>query len=351
MTGMLVAGLVFGALGAGFNIFSGINRSQQQQAEIRARQEEERRMREAQIAEQRARAEREINYAKSAFKIEQQDALRKAGDIWHQGERIDMKADLDETLTGRAFNLAIKKSNMEDERLLHQEQRGKQNFQNQQGTMKTEMGMSGVRNGANSAEQLLTQNEENFNQDLELMHRQREAQKEISFMQAFGNLKRGMLGIDEERDAANKAYRDSKQLKDDYSDGGRAVNLFNQKIANRRADLQGSIDLQNLGGHYKQEALKRAYDRASYSALDGLTDAFTGFSNGWHTGTSMAGFAKNYGLFSGKAAANTASSLPSLSGGNPRASFGNAGVWYGKGLTTFDARKLRNPFTSLFNGA
>jgi len=292
---MLGLGLAFGALGAGFSIFQGSQRAAEEQAEIRARQEEERRMREAQIAEQRAAAEREINYAKSVFKIEQEDAFRKADDIWHQGERIDMRADLDETLTGRAFNLAIKQSNAQDESLLHQEQRGKQNFQNTQGAFKAALGTSGVRAGANSSEGLLSQNEENFNQDLALMKKQRETQKEISLMSAFSNLKGGMFRIDEERDAANKAFRDSKQLRDDYSEGGRAVNLFNQKIENRRADLQGSINLQNLGGEFKQQAMQRAYDRAAYSFLDGLTDAFTGFSSGWNFGSNIAGFAKNWG--------------------------------------------------------
>ena len=292
---MLGLGLAFGALGAGFSIFQGSQRAAEEQAEIRARQEEERRMREAQIAEQRAAAEREINYAKSVFKIEQEDAFRKADDIWHQGERIDMRADLDETLTGRAFNLAIKQSNAQDESLLHQEQRGKQNFQNTRGAFKAALGTSGVRAGANSSEGLLSQNEENFNQDLALMKKQRETQKEISLMSAFSNLKGGMFRIDEERDAANKAFRDSKQLRDDYSEGGRAVNLFNQKIENRRADLQGSINLQNLGGEFKQQAMQRAYDRAAYSFLDGLTDAFTGFSSGWNFGSNIAGFAKNWG--------------------------------------------------------
>ena len=291
----MVLGLAFGALGAGFSIFQGWNRSREEQAEIEARQEEERRMREAQIAEQRAAAEREINYAKSVFKIEQEDAFRKADDIWHQGERIDMRADLDETLTGRAFNLAIKQSNAQDESLLHQEQRGKQNFQNTQGAFKAALGTSGVRAGANSSEGLLSQNEENFNQDLALMKSQRETQKEIGLMSAFSNLKGGMFRIDEERDAANKAFRDSKQLRDDYSEGGRAVNLFNQKIENRRADLKGSINLQNLGGDFKQQAMQRAYDRAAYSFLDGLSDGFTGFSSGWNFGSNIAGFAKNWG--------------------------------------------------------
>ena len=206
-----------------------------------------------------------------------------------------MRADLDETLTGRAFNLAIKQSNAQDESLLHQEQRGKQNFQNTQGAFKAALGTSGVRAGGNSSEGLLSQNEENFNQDLALMKKQRETQKEIGLMSAFSNLKGGMFRIDEERDAANKAFRDSKQLRDDYSEGGRAVNLFNQKIANRRADLQGSINLQNLGGDFKQQAMQRAYDRAEYSFLDGLTDAFTGFSSGFNFGSNIAGFAKNWG--------------------------------------------------------
>lgn len=357
--------LGLGIIGAGFAIFSGLSRAAEEQEEIAARQEEERRMREAQVAEQRAKAERDIAYAKSVFKIEQEDAFRKADDIWHQGERIDMRADIDESLTGRAFNLAMKQNAAADESLLHQEQRKKQNFQNQQGNLKMALGMSGARAGANSAEQLLEQNKTNFNQDLGLMQRQRETQKEMSFMQAFSNLKSGMFRIDEERDAANKAFRDSKQLRDDYTgtfddtdiDGaidkikkeyaakieertiknmtdfalnplmglngeeeiallekereskiaelkknytqrasagnGRAVNLFNQNIANRRLDLSGSIDLQNLAGYFKQATMQRAHDRAAYSFSDGLTDAFTGFNTGFN-------FANNVGSFFSK---------------------------------------------------
>ena len=281
---------IFGVLGAGLGISQGIRRSREAQAEIDAQKKAERVMREAEIAEQKARAERDINYAKSAFKNEQEDAFRKADDIKHQGERIDMRSDLNETLTGRAFNLAMQKNNMEDESLLLQQQRGKQNFLNRQGAQQTALGMSGARHGANSAEQLLEQNEENFTQDLDLMNRQRETQKDINLTQAFTNLKSGMFGIDEERDQANKAFRDSKQLRDDYSEGGRVVNLFNQKIDNRRADLQGSIDLQNLDGGLKQKAYQRAYDRAKYTWTDGLTDVFQGLSSGFNMGSGISNY-------------------------------------------------------------
>lgn len=329
---MLGLGLAFGALGLGFNIFQGASRARRQQEEIQAQKEQERRMREAEIAEQKARAEREIGYAKSVFNIEREDAFRKSDDIKHQGERIDMRADLDETLTGRAFNLAIKKNNAEDEQLLHQQQRGKQNFINQQGGMQAAFGMSGARGGANSHEQLLGQNEQNFNQDLALMNRQRETQKEISLMQAFSNLKGGMFRIDEERDQANKAFRDSKQLRDDYSDGGRAVNLFNQKISNRRADLKGSIDLQNLGGSFKQAAMQRAYDRAAYTWMDGLKDGLTGFSSGFNFGSSIAGFNKNWG--GGGAAGGLGQAMMSAG----KAGGGLSGVF----------NKYKNPFGSPF---
>ena len=230
MSALAAFSALFGALGAGFSVTQGIFRAQEKQTEIWLQQGQELALREARIKEQKARAEREISYATSVFKKEQEDALRKADDIWHQGERIDMRADLNETLTGRAFNLAMQNNNLADENLLLQQQRGKQNFLNRQGAQQAALGMSGVRHGANSAEQLLKQNEENFAQDLDLMNRERETQKEINLMQAFTNLKRGMFGIDEERDAANKAFRDSKQLRDDYSEGGRVVNLFNQKI-------------------------------------------------------------------------------------------------------------------------
>lgn len=360
------ATLIFGALAAGFGIFQGIMRSQEAQSEIAAQKEQERITREAQIREQKAHTNREIGYATDAFENERQDAFRKADDIWHQGERIDMRSDLDETLTGRAFNLAMQKNNLEDESLLLQQQRGKQNFLNRQGAQEVALGMSGARAGANSAEQLLTQNDANFQQDLDLMNRQREGQKEINLMQAFTNLKSGMFRIDEERDAANMAFRDSKQLRDDYTgeivdedisdrkeailkeyetkrndaikknmkewdfgtphaddrltaiieqldaeekekikeledssakktqSGGRVVNLFNRKIYNARADLAGNIDLQNLDGGFKQAALQRAYDRAGYTVIDGLTNAFQGFSSGWSAGSGISNFFNNW---------------------------------------------------------
>ena len=299
MSVLAAFGALFGALGMGFSLTQGIFRAQEKQDEIWIQQNQERIRREAQIKEQKARAEREISYATGIFKKEQEDAFRKADDIWHQGERIDMRADLNETLTGRAFNLAMQKNNMEDESLLLQQQRGKQNFLNRQGTQQAALGMSGVRHGANSAEQVLEQNKENFTQELDLMNRQRETQKEINLMQAFTNLKRGMFGIDEERDQANKAFRDSKQLRDDYSEGGRVVNLFNQKISNLRKDLQGSIDLQNLDGGFKQYAYQRAYDRAEYTWIDGITDAARGLTSGVQFGTKIANFGQSWGGYGG----------------------------------------------------
>ena len=342
-------GLLFGLFAAGASIFQGIQRSREAQAEIDAQKEAERISREARIKEQRESTNRGIDYAVQAFKNEQEDAFRKADDIWHQGERIDMRADLDETLTGRAFNLAMQKNNMEDESLLLQQQRGKQNFLNRQGAQQTALGMSGARHGANSAEQLLEQNEENFTQDLDLMNRQRETQKDINLMQAFTGLKRGMFGIDEERDQANKAFRDSKQLRDDYTGeivnedisdkkeleekyaqkgkaGGRVVNLFNKKIYNARADLNGNIDLQNLDGGLKQAALNRARERADYTVMDGLTNAFQGFSSGWGMGSGVNNFLKNWGNAGGgtSGVGFGDSAINGINGG--RRAFGNFGT-------------------------
>lgn len=342
---MLGLGLAFGALGAGFGIFSGLNRSWEEQEEIAAQKEAEKRMREAQIQEQKAAAERDIAYAKSAFKIEQEDAIRKAGDIWHQGERLDDKSDLDETLTGRAFNLAVKKDKIADDNALRTEQRGRQNFAHAQGQMKAALGLSGTRAGTNSAEALLEQNAQNFDQDLSLMQNQRKAERETNLMSAWASLRSGMQRIDETRDAANMAFRDSKQLKADYSDGGRAVNLFNQKIDNRRADLQGNINLQNLGGYFKQQALSRAYDRAGYGFLDGLTDLFNGFSSGFNFGSGVANFANNWATPAMTAAAGTTQGASS--------SF-NAHRPYSEGLKFLpnsylsNAQKVRNPFDNLF---
>lgn len=338
----LIVGGVVGLFGGGLNIFSGLNKAQEEQVEISAQKEAERKMREEQIREQKAAAEREINYARSVFKIEQDDAFKKAGDIWKQAERIDNKSDLEETLTERAFNLAVKRDKIADDNALHTEQRGKQNFVQKQGQMKTALGLSGTRAGTNSAEALLSQDAQNFEQDLLLMQNQRKTERDISLLGAWASLRQGMLNIDESREAANTAFRDSAQLRSDYSDGGRATNLFNQKIDNRRADLQGNIDLQNLGGHFKQAALNRAYDRAEYSFLDGLTDFAGGFTSGFGTGTSITNFAQNWGNFGG-----TGGAAPSTA--NYRAwaeremfmPFGNSGVRFGDGF--YDIRKIRNP--------
>ena len=159
-------------------------------------------------------------------------------------------------------------------------------------------------------------------------------------MGAWSSLRKGMLGIDESREAANTAYRDSKQLTADYSEGGRAVNMFNQKINKRRADLQGNIDLQNLGGHFKQDAWNRAHKRAEYTFLDGLTDFAGGFNSGFNTGTSITNFAQNWGNFGAKGGLQ-GSFAPKT--GQTAGLFGNAGVRYGDGFNTFDARKIRNP--------
>lgn len=411
-----VLGAVFGLLGAGFGVIQGIRRSWDAQDEISAQQDRERVMREAQIREQKAHTEREIGYAKQAFENERQDAFRKADDIWHQGERIDMRSDLDETLTGRAFNLAMQKNNMEDESLLLQQQRGKQNFLNRQGAQAVALGMSGARAGANSAEQLLTQNNENFQQDLDLMNRQRETQKEINLMQAFTNLKSGMFRIDEQRDQANMAFRDSKQLRDDYTGeivdenisdrkeairkdyeakrddaikkiteewgvgsrksmesistiigqldaeekqkikeledasaknanaGGRAVKMFNKKIYNARADLAGNIDLQNLDGGFKQAALQRAYDRARYTALDGLTNAFQGFSSGWGMGSGISNFLNNWSNSGNGGGSSTDAAIGAGKAGGLSNLFSD--FQKSNGLS---ARRYKDPFGFMFN--
>lgn len=293
----IIAGGFLGVFGAGLSAIGGLIQRGHQQEEAYSEYIRDAERRAAEIKEAKARAERDIAYAKSQFKIEQENAFRKADDIWHQGDRIDMRADLDETLTGRAFNLAMKQNAAADERLLHQEQRGKQNFQNEQGSMKAALGMSGARAGTNSAEQLLSQNEENFNQDLALMGKVRENEKEVSFIQAFSNLKGGMFRIDEERDAANQAFRDSKQLRDDYSEGGRIVNLFNQQINNRRADLKSYIDLQQLQQKHNTEAYdQRSTNAAKMEFLNVLTDSINGFNYGFQMGSGLGGYADKWGL-------------------------------------------------------
>ncbi len=295
ITGLIVSGL-FGLFAGGLAAFSGASRAAEEQAEIAARAEEERRMREARVAELKAKAERDINYAKLAFKKEQEDALTRAGDIFKQGERIDEMADLDETLTGRAFNLAIKKDNIQDKQMLMAEQRGKQNFENQQGGLKANLGMSGVRSGSSTSELLLEQNKTNFNQDLSVMQDQRKTEREINLLSAWHNLRGGMVNIDDKRNAANIAFRDSARLRADYSDGGRVVNLFNTQIANRRADLEGNINLINIGGEIQQDVMQRAYERAEYTFLDGFTDFFTGGMRGMQLGNSLMTFANKWSM-------------------------------------------------------
>ena len=128
--------------------------------------------------------------------------------------------------------------------------------------MQAALGMSGARGGANSAEQLLAQNEQNFNQDLDVMNRQRETQKEISLMQAFSNLKGGLFRIDEERDQANKAFRDSKQLRDDYTgdivdeDITGKIEAIRKEYAARR-DHEVHEHLRMYGGYGAADIVKR----------------------------------------------------------------------------------------------
>jgi len=407
----ILAGLsaIFGVLGAGFGVFQGLHRSWDEQEDIAAKREYERQTREMRIKNQQAHTNREIGYSIDAFEKEREDAFRKADDIWHQGERIDMRSDLDETLTGRAFNLAMQKNNLENESLLLQQQRGRQEFVNRQGAQVAALGTSGARAGANSAEQLLTQNEANFNQDLDLMSRQRETQKEINLMQAVSSLKSGMFRIDEQRDQANMAFRDSTQLRDDYTGeivdkdfgleieavhkdyeakkdlarslvfyslqpkevedllkqfdteeqqkieeiktahaqksntGGRVVKLFNKKLYNARADLADNIDLQNLDGGFKQAALQRAYDRAQYTVIDGITDAFKGLDFGMKAAGKVADFANNWG--DGGSAGNTMAMNTGRAAGGKSAfslGFGNEDALYGR------VKRYKDPFGFMF---
>lgn len=324
-------------VGGVVSLFSGLSRSLREQDEIWERQQAERRMREARVAEMRARAEREIEYAKQSFEMEKRDAFKKAGDIWKQGERIDAKSDLDETLTGRAFNLAIKRGNLAEDNALNQEQRAKQNFENAQGAFKASLGVSGTRAGSSSSEGLLEQNAENFNQDLSLMQRQRQAEKEIGIMSAWAGLKQGMLGIDEQRDTANMAFRDSSQLRADYSAGGRVVNLFNKRIENRRADLEGEVNLINLGGEIQQAAMQRQYDRAQYSFFDAAGDIFKGATSGFNAGSSVGNFIKNWGGGGGGFSVGFSNTnmqrnpFGNLFGGSDGAGFGHSWNVYGLG--------------------
>lgn len=284
-------GGIFGFLGLGLNIISGWTKEAYEHDKAYAEYRADLEMREAQIKAAKEKAERDIAYAKSQFKIEQEEAFRKASDIYNQGERINMQADVDESLTGRAFNLAMKQSALDDEALLNQEQQGKKNFLNSQGALKNSLALSGTRAGSNSAENLLQQNEDEFNQDLNVMHEQQESRREISIMQAVNNLKSGMFRIDEMRDTANQAFRDSNQLKQDYSEGGRIVNLFNQQIENRRADLQSNIDLQNLQQKHNNEAYAK-YSNAwhSSSIVNTLTYAFDGLNQGFTAGANFGNF-------------------------------------------------------------
>ncbi len=69
ITGLIISGL-FGLFAGGLAAFSGASRAAEEQAEIAARAEEEKRQRKARIKELKERVEREIDYAKLAFKKE-----------------------------------------------------------------------------------------------------------------------------------------------------------------------------------------------------------------------------------------------------------------------------------------
>ena len=102
--------------------------------------------------------------------------------------------------------------------------------------------------------------------------------------------------------------------------------MFNKKIYNARTDLNGNIDLQNLDGGLKQAALNRARERADYTVMDGLTNAFQGFSSGWGMGSGVNNFLKNWGNAGGgtSGVGFGDSAINGINGG--RRAFGNFGT-------------------------
>ncbi len=287
-------GLIIAGVGGAVGLWSGWENSQYASAEARAQAEAEKALREAKIKAQREQAEREIELAQSQFDIETQNALENAADMELQGRLTDKKTTQQESLIGQAYNQTMEQLGMNAEQLNAQEQAAKVSFAQNSGAAVAAMGASGTRSGS-SAERVLDQNQAAFQQNLDLSHAQAQEGQDIALAQAYAGLQENLFNVGVARINANETFADALQLRTDYAEGGRAYELFQQQITNRRADLESSIDLQNLAGSYAQDAYQRQIDRSQFTFLDAFSSIFGGASTGMQLGFQAANYYNAWG--------------------------------------------------------
>lgn len=282
-------GLVVAIGGGVAGLIGGYQDAQAAEEEARAQAEAEEALRRARIKAMQEQAEREIALAETQFDIETQNAIEQAADMELQARLTDQKTTQQESLLGQAYNKTMEQLGMNAEQLNAQEQAAKVSFAQNRSAAVAAMGASGTRAGS-SAERVLDQNEASFQQSLDLSHSQAQKGQEIALAQAYAGLQDGLFNVGAARINANETFSDALQLRSDYAEGGRAYDLFQLNIANRRADLESSIDLTNLAGQYAQEAFDRQIDRAQFGFLDAFTSILGGASQGLQVGYQAANF-------------------------------------------------------------
>lgn len=282
-------GLILAGVGGIAGLIGGWQNSQDETAEAKAQKEAERVLREAKIKAQKEQAEREIGLANDQFSIETQNAIEQASDMETQAGLIDNKTTLQESLVGQAYNMTMQQLGMSADQLAAQEQQAKLSFSQNEGAAVAAMGASGTRSGS-SAERVLEQNQDSFQQNIERGNAQAKEGHEIALSQAYAGLQDNVFNIGAARINANETFSDALQLRSDYSEGGRATNLFQTQIANRRSDLDSSINLQNLAGNFAQDAYDRQIERSQFGFLDAFSSIFGGASTGLQLGYQSANY-------------------------------------------------------------
>lgn len=282
-------GLIIAGVGGIAGLIGGWQASEDAKKEAEAQKEAERALREAQIKAQQEQAEREIGLANDQFSIETQNAIEQAGRMDAHAGLMDSQTSLQESLIGQAYNQTMQQLGMNTDQLAAQEQHAKMSFTQNTGEKLASMGASGTRSGS-SAEMVLDQNKNAFQQDIDRANTQAKEGQEIALAQAYGGLQENRMNVGAARINANETISDAFQLRSDYSVGGRATNLFNTQISNRRADLGSSINLQNLAGGFAQDAYNRQIERAQFGFLDAFTSIFGGASTGMQVGAQAGSY-------------------------------------------------------------
>lgn len=286
-------GLIFAGVGGIAGLIGGWQDSEDAKKEAEAQKEAERALREEEIKEKQEQAEREIGLANDQFSIETQNAIEQAGRMDAHAGLMDSQTSLQESLIGQAYNQTMQQLGMNTDQLAAQEQHAKMSFTQNTGEKLASMGASGTRSGS-SAEMVLDQNKNAFQQDIDRANTQAKEGQEIALAQAYGGLQENRMNVGAARINANETISDAFQLRSDYSVGGRATNLFNTQISNRRADLGSSIYLQNLAGGFAQDAYDRQIERAQFGFLDAFTSIFGGASTGMRVGAQAGSYYKDW---------------------------------------------------------